>query len=391
MQHHFSHSSTSVSLVPPICGFMNRSKSTRMTSASKGLLNLASRRKEVSTLAFEVANTIVKGSNLLQSISEENIQFLKNEILPSEEVQQLVSTDMAELLEIAASDKREEVIIFSREVCRFGDLCRDPRWHNLDRYFSKFESDIETKRQLIEEAAKAMKKLIALTQCTFELYHELIALDRFEQDYKRKVKEVESLQLPRRGEGLSKLLSELKHQRKLVRSLKKKSLWSKSLEEVVEKLVDTVTFIHQHISKVFRDNVSGISSTEKKPSDKLQRLGNAGLALHYAHIITQIDNIASCPTSFPPYMRDELYNRLPVNVKIRLRSRLHPYDVKENLSISQLKTQMGRTLKWLVPAAADTTRAHQDFGWVGEWACTGMCYTDNGSKAQPVRYSNLDH
>ncbi|KAK1356764.1 hypothetical protein POM88_050020 [Heracleum sosnowskyi] len=100
MQQHFSHSSTSVSLVPPICGFMIRSKSTRMTSASK------------------------------------------------------------------------------------------------------------------------------------ELYHESIALDRFEQDYNRKVEEVESLQLPRRGEGLSKLLSELKHQRKLVRSLKKKSLWSKSLEEV---------------------------------------------------------------------------------------------------------------------------------------------------------------
>lgn len=32
-----------------------------------------------------------------------------------------------------------------------------------------------------------------------ELYHELHALDRFEQDYQRKVEEVESLHLPRKG------------------------------------------------------------------------------------------------------------------------------------------------------------------------------------------------
>lgn len=32
-----------------------------------------------------------------------------------------------------------------------------------------------------------------------ELYHELHALDRFEQDYRRKLEEVESLHLPRKG------------------------------------------------------------------------------------------------------------------------------------------------------------------------------------------------
>lgn len=57
-------------------------------------------------LAFEVANTIVKGANLLQSLSEENVQLLRTQIFPSEGVQKLVSTDMNELLNIAATDLR---------------------------------------------------------------------------------------------------------------------------------------------------------------------------------------------------------------------------------------------------------------------------------------------
>ena len=36
---------------------------------------------------------------------------------------------------------REELAILSREVIRFGDLCKDPIWHNLGRYFEKYASE----------------------------------------------------------------------------------------------------------------------------------------------------------------------------------------------------------------------------------------------------------
>jgi hypothetical protein len=42
----------------------------------------------------------------MQSLSKENIKHLKEVVLPSEGVQNLVSTDMNELLRIAAADKR---------------------------------------------------------------------------------------------------------------------------------------------------------------------------------------------------------------------------------------------------------------------------------------------
>ena len=61
---------------------------------------------KISILAFEVANTIVKGANLMHSLSKENIKHLKEVVLPSEGVQRLISKDMDELLRMAAADKR---------------------------------------------------------------------------------------------------------------------------------------------------------------------------------------------------------------------------------------------------------------------------------------------
>ncbi|CAA3012679.1 Hypothetical predicted protein [Olea europaea subsp. europaea] len=327
---------------------------------------VASRGNKISILAFEVANTIAKGANLVQSLSEENIHFLHKEILHSEGVQRLVSTDMNELLRMAAADKREEFDVFSREVIRFGNLCKDAQFHNLDRFFSKLDSDPDVHKQLREEAKMTIQELTSLTRHTSELYHELHALDRFEQDYQQKVEEVDSLHLPRKGESLAMLQSELKHQRKLVLNLKKKSLWSKSLEEVVEKLVDVVSFIHQDILESFGDN--GLTSSGKASANKPERLGVAGLSLHYANIITQIDNIASRPTSLPSNMRDALYNGLPPTVKNALRFRLQTTDTEKELAVPQIKAEMEKTLQWLVPVATDTTKAHQGFGWVGEWA-----------------------
>lgn len=66
---------------------------------------MASRWNKISIFAFEVANTIAKGTYLFQSLSKENIQALKKEILHSS-VKQLVSANVEELLSFAAADKR---------------------------------------------------------------------------------------------------------------------------------------------------------------------------------------------------------------------------------------------------------------------------------------------
>ncbi|KAJ6920886.1 hypothetical protein NC651_014454 [Populus alba x Populus x berolinensis] len=351
---------------------------------------MGSRGNRISILAFEVANTIAKGANLFHSLSEENVESLKKEVLHSEGVHKLVCTDMEELLIIAAADKREEFDVFSREVIRFGDLCKDPQWHNLGRYFSKLDSEYSFGRQHRTEAEATMQELITLVQNTSELYHELNALDRFEQDYRQKVEEVQSLNLSVKGECLTILHSELKQQRKLVRSLKKKSLWSKNVEEIMEKLVDIVTYLQQAILEAFGNN--GIILADKEPGNSRQRLGTSGLALHYANLINQIDNITSRPTSLPPNTRDSLYRGIPNSVKAALRSRLQMVDTKEELTVALVKAEMEKTLHWLAPIATNTTKAHQGFGWVGEWANTGNEFGKNtAGNSNLIRLQTLHH
>ncbi|XP_071737779.1 protein PSK SIMULATOR 1 [Rutidosis leptorrhynchoides] len=340
-----------------------------MTSlhVSSGFVSGASTKgNKITILSFEVANTIVKGANLMQSLSKDNIKHLKEVVLPSEGVQRLISKDMDELLRIAAADKREELKIFSGEVVRFGNRCKDPQWHNLDRYFEKLGLELVPQKQLKEEAETVMEHLKILVQYTAELYHEMHALDRVEQDFRRKQLEEENPNIPPRGDSLAILRAELKSQKKHVRSLQKKSLWSKILEEVMEQLVDIVHFLHMEIHNAF-----GLADTQTPVKGNRPKLGAAGLALHYANIVTQIDTLVTRSGSVPPSTRDSLYQGLPPNIKSAMRSKIQLFQPKEELSIPEIKAEMEKTLRWLVPIATNTTKAHHGFGWVGEWANTG--------------------
>ncbi|KAG6398557.1 hypothetical protein SASPL_140023 [Salvia splendens] len=234
---------------------------------------------ELSILSFEVANTIVKGSSLMQSLSKRSIRQLEEIVLPEKGVQELISNDMDELFKIVASDKREELKVFAGEVIRFGNRCKDPQWHNLDRFFEKRSRDRTPQKQLKETAESVMMQLMTLVQLTAvpanyiflkkfrmsflqELYQELHTLDKIELEHQRKRLEEFRYNAAQRGDrdnSVSILATEVKNQKKLVKTLKKKSLWSRTMEEVMEKLVDIVLFLNQEINHTFGNPVAVIA------------------------------------------------------------------------------------------------------------------------------------
>ncbi|CAJ1974773.1 unnamed protein product [Sphenostylis stenocarpa] len=352
---------------------------TNLNAGSGFVSGAAIKGNEISILAFEVANTIVKGFNLLESLSAESIRHLKEEVLLSQCVQGLISEDMNELLRIVAADKRQELQVFSNEVIRFGNRLKDPQWHNLDRYLEKeyklISRQINTEglppvsRQLNTEilsrdkAGSIMQRLMTLVHFTVELYHELDAWDKL-QDLQRKCE----LEDQRGDDGLEYFRAEIRRQKRQIRHLKKKSLWSRTLEEVMEKLVDIVLFLRLEISNAFGNTEDHEPLIGHKSN--CQRLGPAGLALHYANIVLQIDNLVAKSTITAANTKDSLYQSLPSNVKSALRSKL-PYLRVVEESVANITNEMEKTLRWLVPMAANTSRAHHRFGWVGQWANTG--------------------
>ncbi|XP_020201953.1 uncharacterized protein LOC109787796 isoform X2 [Cajanus cajan] len=354
------------------------SSMTNLNTSGGFVSGAAIKGNQISILAFEVANTIVKGFNLQQSLSSESIRHLKEEVLLSEAVQELVSEDMDELLRIVAADKRQELKVFSDEVVRFGNRSKNPQWHNLDRYFEKISRELNAPRLSRDEAESIMQQLMTLVQFSVEMYHELNALDTFEQDFQRKSEE------DQRGDNLALLRVEIKSQRKYIRHLKKKSLWYRSLDEVVEKLVDFVHFLHLEINNAF-----GRADCHKPLAGNLsncQRLGPAGLALHYANIVLQIDTLVAGTTI--ANTKDALYQSLPPKIKLALRSKLPSLRVVEELTVPVIKYWMEKLLHILVPMATNTSKAHHRFGWVGEWANTGY---EVNRKSDIMRIETFQH
>ncbi|XP_023537028.1 uncharacterized protein LOC111798233 isoform X2 [Cucurbita pepo subsp. pepo] len=344
------------------------------------------------TFGNSVSNMHTNGGFFTGMASDEdNIQLLKKELSQSEGMKQLVSTNVEELLSIAAADKRQEFDVLLREVIRFGNKCKDPQWHNLDQFFSRLDLNDSTQKRA-REARAAMQELTVLAQYTSELYHEIQILERFEQDYRRKVDEVEFMNQAGIGESLSIFQGELNVQRKLVRSFQIKCLWSRNLDEIVEKLVVVVTWINQAIAKAFGDKNTDKTLVIEERSIG-QKLGSVGLALHYSNIISQINLIACRPTSIPSNMRDALYRALPTSVKTALRSRLQAVDAsEEEPTYLGVKVEMDKILRWLVPIAVNTTKAHQACGRIGEWASQSKEQSKGrATQSNPIRLQTLYH
>ncbi|KAM0836303.1 hypothetical protein ACQ4PT_062435 [Festuca glaucescens] len=220
-----TNSNNSVTDFDRILSTTNKSR-TRNISA---MFRFAPKGAMISILSFEIANTIVKAYNLMKLLSKQEMRHLKEGVLRSEGVHHLISEDYSQLLLLVENDIREEFRRISVEVCRFGNLCIDHRWHRLDRYLSRLEYEVAPQKNFEELALSNMKCLINYVQATLILRQELQTLDRVEQEFCRQF----TMDFPLDEGTLSAKSQVAKKQRAHVKNWKKKSLWSKKMEDVM--------------------------------------------------------------------------------------------------------------------------------------------------------------
>ncbi|CAI5994879.1 unnamed protein product, partial [Closterium sp. NIES-65] len=205
---------------------------------------------KIEIMGFEVANVIVRAINLRQSLLERDIEDLRAEVLASEGIRMLVSDDFYHVWCIAAEDKRGELRAVARDVARLGKQCLDPALHSLTQAFDALGTmDGPKGRMTSVEVEGELRALEGQAQITAELYHELANLEQLQQSLDRRVKQDSDSAVNR--ELIAQMRAEMKAQEKIVKTMKKKGLWSKTMDEVVEKLVQVVIFLHDQIVDVF--------------------------------------------------------------------------------------------------------------------------------------------
>ncbi|CAI5490538.1 unnamed protein product [Closterium sp. Naga37s-1] len=312
---------------------------------------------KIEIMGFEVANVIVRAINLRQSLLERDIEDLRAEVLASEGIRMLVSDDFYHVWCIAAEDKRGELRAVARDVARLGKQCLDPALHSLTQAFDALGTmDGPKGRMTSVEVEGELRALEGQAQITAELYHELANLEQLQQSLDRRVKQDSDSAVNR--ELIAQMRAEMKAQEKIVKTMKKKGLWSKTMDEVVEKLVQVVIFLHDQIVDVFGADVVKVgrlmSGTPPTAAD-LRKLGVNGMALQYANIVNMIDTMVMRPACVET-QREALFSALPASVCGRLkRTLLQSQDIEQE-STESIRQKMEAVLDWLVTMAENTIR-----------------------------------
>ncbi|KAI4345769.1 hypothetical protein L6164_012865 [Bauhinia variegata] len=204
----------------------------------------------IDILSFEVANIMSKTVHLHKSLAESEISKLKNEILNSESVKNLVSSDEAYLLELALAEKLEELNRVAGVVSRLGKKCSEPALQGFEHVYGDIVSgviDVKELGFLVKHMEGMVRKMDKYVNATRNLYSEMEVLNELEQTLKK-------FQHNQQEESRRTFEQKLIWIKEDVRHLKEISLWNQTYDKVVELLARTVCTIYARISVIFGDS-----------------------------------------------------------------------------------------------------------------------------------------
>ncbi|KAJ1409451.1 hypothetical protein SESBI_22741 [Sesbania bispinosa] len=204
----------------------------------------------IGILSFEVANVMSKIVHLHKSLSESEIAKLRNEILNSEGVKNLVSSEEPYLLELARAEKLQELNRVASVVSRLGKKCSVPALQGFEHVYGDIFSgviDVKELGFLVKHMEGMVRKMDRYVSTTRSLYSEMAVLNELEQAVKK-------FQHNQHEESKRALEQKLTWQKQDVRHLKEISLWKQTFDKVVELLARTVCTIYARICMIFGDS-----------------------------------------------------------------------------------------------------------------------------------------
>ncbi|KAI3707466.1 hypothetical protein L6452_26014 [Arctium lappa] len=206
----------------------------------------------IGILSFEVANVMSKTVRLHKSLTNSEISKLKSEILNSDGVKTLVSSDETDLLDLALTEKLEDLSFIAGVVSRLGKKCTIPQLQGFQHVYGDIITGAIDMRELgflVKDMDSMVRKMERFVNSTATLYGEMAVLNELEIATKK-------FQQNQHEESRKVFEQKLIWQIQDVRHLKDVSLWNQTYNKIVEMLARTVCTLYARICSVFIDSIS---------------------------------------------------------------------------------------------------------------------------------------
>ncbi|KAL8196036.1 hypothetical protein R6Q57_025036 [Mikania cordata] len=232
------------------------SSNLKQSSSKAGTKNKHQIRNKTSEtigiLSFEVANVLSKTVHLHKSLTSSEISKLKNEILKSDGVKTLVSSDETYLLDLALSEKLDDLSFIAGVVSRLGKKCTVPQLQGFQHVYGDIVSGAIVVGELgflVKDMDAMVRKMERYVNTTASLYTEMEVLNELEVATSK-------FQQNQHEESRKVFEQKVIWQKQDVRHLKDVSLWNQTYDKIVEMLVRTVCTLYARICLVFADTIS---------------------------------------------------------------------------------------------------------------------------------------
>ncbi|XP_077234201.1 uncharacterized protein LOC143876378 [Tasmannia lanceolata] len=212
----------------------------------------------IGVLAFEVSSLMSKIVHLWNSLSDEQVIRLRDEVVNSVGVRKLVSDDEDFLLGLAVAEIIDNLGFAVRSVTRLGQRCSDPVLQGLEHIFKDLiknqgSADVYGWEFNWKKMRRKVKKMERFVSASANLYQELEVLAELEQSLRRLQGSRDDLS---RG-NLVEFQRKVVWQTREVKYLRENSLWIRSYDYVVRLLARSLFTIFRRIKYVFGLNLMG--------------------------------------------------------------------------------------------------------------------------------------